>query len=66
MSENKYGELLDEVAEIYLELRERQGKIVFASKTEKEADQERKKALAFVTTRLSDVLTKRGDSRGEK
>jgi len=49
----------DEIKKIYLELRRRQI-AVFRSRTEKEAEEQRKEALRFVTENLYNILKKEG------
>ena len=61
----EYTKLLNEIAAIYHNLRDRQKEIVFKSKTEKEARKKRITALAFIAGSLSKVLKDRGDPRGE-
>jgi len=51
---------IDEISEVYQELRDRQRVIVFASKTEKEAEEKRKQALGYATKALSNILRKHG------
>jgi len=57
---------LDDVAKVYLGLRERQRDLVFNTETAYEAEQRRKRALAYATTELHRILKERGDPRAEK
>jgi len=53
-------EEVQDIAEIYQELRDRQRVIVFGCKTEEEAEQKRKAALGYVTEALRSFLKRHG------
>jgi hypothetical protein len=52
--------LIDEIAEIYHELRDRQRVIVFGTRLESEAHGKRIEALGYVTDALRELLKKHG------